>query len=175
MNIRPGRVVLLATTHDTKDNPGAVRSVAHLRYGLYTAAQVRSAYETTREMLIAGNLDWPTLRGGAPKAFEKLLIKSELREFLAGLRTTKVDKSGGNENSRGWITTFAPDQGSSFEPWYNMAGSPSGVRCSAHDGYIHPDYPSRPPDTVQASGTPVNPYSLATRAPGGDCRPVTGT
>ena len=32
MNIRPGRVVLLATTHDTKDNPGAVRSVAHLRY-----------------------------------------------------------------------------------------------------------------------------------------------
>ena len=37
-------------------------------HGPYTAAQVRSAYETTREMLIAGNLDWPTLRGGAPKA-----------------------------------------------------------------------------------------------------------
>jgi hypothetical protein len=211
-------------------------------HGPYTAAQVRSAYETTRALLIAGNLDWPTLRGGAPKAFEKLLIKSELKEFLAGLHSTKVDKSGGNENSRAWITTFAPGstkfvttvvkvhgtmkasvvtesggpvlritvdylfvyavqspgdpagwmrvvqqqsgtvdfarwdaQGSSFEPWYNMAGSPSGVQCSAHDGYIHPDYPSGPPDTVQASGTPVNPYSLATRAPGGGCRPTTGT
>jgi len=53
--------------------------------GPYAAAQVRSAYETTRDLLIAGNLDWPTLRGGAPKAFEKLLIKSELKEFLAGL------------------------------------------------------------------------------------------
>ena len=77
-------------------------------HGPYTAAQVRSAYETTRQLLIAGNLDWPTLRGGAPKAFEKLLIKSELKQFLAGLHTTKVDKSGGNENTRGWITTFAP-------------------------------------------------------------------
>jgi hypothetical protein len=224
------------------DGAAGITIPAARAHGPYTAAQVRSAYETTREMLIAGNLNWPTLRGGAPKAFEKLLIKSELREFLAGLRTTKVDKSGGNENSRGWITTFAPgstkfvttmvkvhgtmkasvvtesggpvlritvdylfvyaveppgdpadwmrvvqqqsgtvdfarwdDQGSSFEPWYTMAGSPSGVRCSAHDGYIHPDYPSGPPDTVQASGTPVNPYSLATRAPGGGCRPVTGT
>ena len=35
-------------------------------HGPYTAAQVRSAYETTRELLIAGNLDWPTLRGARP-------------------------------------------------------------------------------------------------------------
>ena len=77
-------------------------------HGPYTAAQVRSAYETTRELLIAGNLDWPTLRGGTPKAFEKLLIKSELKAFLAGLHSTKVDKTGEEENTRGWITTFAP-------------------------------------------------------------------
>jgi hypothetical protein len=34
VNIRPGRVVLLANTHDTKDPDGAepVRSVAYLRY-----------------------------------------------------------------------------------------------------------------------------------------------
>jgi hypothetical protein len=81
-----------------------------------------------------------------------------------------VQQQSGTVNFARW-----DDQGSSFEPWYNMAGSPSGVRCSAHDGYIHPDYPSGPPDTVQASGKPVNPYSLATRAPGGGCRPVTGT
>jgi hypothetical protein len=83
-------------------------------HGPYTAAQVRSAYETTRELLIAGNLDWPTLRGGAPKAFEKLLIKSELKQFLAGLHSTKVDKNGEAENTRGWITTFAP--GSAVRP-----------------------------------------------------------
>jgi hypothetical protein len=77
-------------------------------HGPFSAARVRSAYETTSEMLIAGNLDWPTLRGGAPKAFEKLLIKSELKQFLAGLHSTRVDKNGEAENTRGWITTFAP-------------------------------------------------------------------
>ena len=30
------------------------------------------------------------------------------------------------------------DQGSSFEPWYNMAGSTSGVQCSAQTGTSTP-------------------------------------
>ena len=211
-------------------------------HGPYTAAQVRSAYETTREMLIAGNLDWPTLRGGAPKAFEKLLIKSELKQFLAGLHSTKLDKDGAAENTRGWITTFAPgsakfvttvikvhgtmktsvihesggpvlritvdylfvyvveppgdpadwmrivqqqtgtvdfarfdESGNSFEPWYSVSSSTAGAQCSTRDGYIHPDYPSGPPDTVQASGKPVNPYSLATPSAGAGCQNTTGT
>jgi hypothetical protein len=211
-------------------------------HGPYTAAQVRSAYETTRELLIAGNLDWPTLRGGTPKAFEKLLIKSELKAFLAGLHSTKVDKTGEEENTRGWITTFAPgsakfvttvvkvhgtmkasvihqsgtpvlritvdyifvyvveppgdpadwmrvvqqqtgtvdfarfdEEGGSFEPWYSVSGTTAGVQCATHDGYIHPDYPSGPPDTVQASGKPVNPYSLATPPAGAACQNTTGT
>src|SRR5690349_4244730 len=55
-----------------------IRIPAARARGPYAAAQVRSAYETTREMLIAGNLDWPTLRGGAPKAFEKLLMKASV-------------------------------------------------------------------------------------------------
>lgn len=210
--------------------------------GPYTAAQVRSAYETTRELLIAGNLDWPTLRGGAPKAFEKLLIKSQLKQFLAGLHSTKVDKNGEEENTRGWITTFAPgsakfvtavvkvhgrmkasvihqsgtpvlritvdyifvyaveppgdpadwmrvvqqqtgtvdfarfdEGGGSFEPWYSVSGTTAGGRCATHDGYIHPDYPSGPPDTVPASGKPVNPYSLATPPAGAACQNSTGT
>jgi hypothetical protein len=77
-------------------------------HGPYTAAQVRSAYETTRKLLIAANLDWPTLRGGSPAAFEQLLIKSERKEFLAGLHTTKLDKQGRVENTRAWLTSFAP-------------------------------------------------------------------
>jgi hypothetical protein len=211
-------------------------------HGQYTAAQVRSAYETTRELLIAGNLDWPTLRGGAPKAFEKLLTKKELKQFLAGLHSTKVDKNGEAENTRGWITAFAPgsakfvttvvkvhgwmkasvihqsgipvlritvdyifvyaveppgdpagwmrivqqqtgtvdfarfdEGGGSFEPWYSVSGTTAGVQCATRDGYIHPDYPSGPPDTVPASGKPVDPYSLATPPAGAACQNTTGT
>ena len=210
-------------------------------HGPYTAAQVRSAYETTRELLIAGNLDWPTLRGGTPKAFEKLLIKSELKAFLAGLHSTKVDKTGEEEIRAGgsprspraarnssprwsrcthdesqcyppvrdpvlritvdyifvyvveppgdpadWMRVvqqqtgtvdFArfDEEGGSFEPWYSVSGTTAGVQCATHDGYIHPDYPSGPPDTVQASGKPVNPYSLATPPAGAACQNTTGT
>ena len=67
------------------------------------------------------------------------------------------------------------ESGSSFEPWYDIAGSPAGAQCATRDGYIHPDYPSGPPDTVQASGTPVNPYSLATPSGEAGCQNTTGT
>jgi len=224
------------------DGAAGITIPAARAHGPYSAARVRSAYETTREMLIAGNLDWPTLRGGAPKAFEKLLIKSELKEFLAGLHSTKVDKNGEEENTRGWITTFAQgsakfvttvvkvhgtmkasvvhesgtpvlritvdyifvyvveppgdpagwmrvvqqqtgtvdfarfdEGGGSFEPWYSVSGTTAGVQCATRDGYIHPDYPSGPPDTVRASGKPVNPYSLATPSAGAACQNTTGT
>jgi hypothetical protein len=224
------------------DGAAGITIPAASTHGPYTAAQVRSAYETTREMLIAANLNWPTLRGGNPEAFEKLLIKPELKQFLAGLHTTKVNKSGTDENTRDWITSFAPggtkfvttvvkvhgtmkagavrESGSpvlritadylfvyvveppgdpagwmrvvqqasgtvefgswagaagSFEPWYSIGGSTSGVRCDTHDGYVHPDYPVGPPDTSQPTGKPVNPYSLATQAPGGGCQTTTGT
>jgi hypothetical protein len=153
-----------------------------------------------------------------------------------------VDKNGEAENTRGWITTFAPgsakfvttvvkvhgtmkasvihqsgtpvlritvdyifvyaveppgdpagwmrvvqqptgtvdfarfdEGGGSFEPWCSVSGTTAGVQCATHDGYIHPDYPSGPPDTVQASGKPVNPYSLATPSAGAACQNTTGT
>ncbi len=76
--------------------------------GPYTAAQVRSAYQATRKLLIAANLDWPTLRGGSPAAFERLLTTSERTRFLAGLHTTKLDRQGRVENTRAWVTSFAP-------------------------------------------------------------------
>ena len=55
------------------------------------------------------------------------------------------------------------------------SSSTAGAQCSTRDGYIHPDYPSGPPDTVQASGKPVNPYSLATPSAGAGCQNTTGT
>jgi hypothetical protein len=224
------------------DGAAGITIPAARAHGPYTAAQVLSAYQMTRKMLIAANLDWPTLRGGNPQAFEKLLIRPERKEFLAGLHTTKVDKSGTDENTREWITTFAPggtkfvttvvrvhgtmkasavrESGSpvlritvdylfvyvveppgdpadwmrvvqqasgtvefgswagaagSFEPWYSIGGATSGGHCDAHDGYVHPDYPVGPPDSSKPTGKPVNPYSLATQAPGGGCQATTGT
>jgi len=133
-----------------------------------------------------------------------VLNSLQLKQFLAGLHTTKVNKSETDENTRDWITSFAPggtksvttvvkvhgtmkagavrESGSpvlritadylfvyvveppgdpagwmrvvqqasgtvefgswagaagSFEPWYSIGGSTSGVRCDTHDGYLN--------------------------------------
>ncbi len=77
-------------------------------HGPYTAAQVRAAYEMTRKLLIAGNLDWPTLRGGNPAAFERLLTRQQRTDFVDGLHTTALYKDGGEKNTRTWVSSFAP-------------------------------------------------------------------
>ncbi len=74
----------------------------------YSAAQVRSAMETTRKLLIAGNLNWPTLRGGRPTAYADLLTGQQRATFLAGLRTKALNKDGTQKNTRTWVTSFAP-------------------------------------------------------------------
>lgn len=77
-------------------------------HGPFTAAQVRAAYETTRKILIAENLDPTTLRGGAPTAFADLLTKAERADFLNGLKTRAVAKDGTAQNTRAWVSSFAP-------------------------------------------------------------------
>jgi hypothetical protein len=213
-------------------------------HGPYPAAEVRSAYETTRQLLIAGNLNWPTLHGGPPTAFADLLTKQQREQFLAGLRSTALNKDGTEQNTRTWVTSFAPgstqfvttvvkvhgrmsaslakdsgsqvlrinfdylftyaveqsgnpsnwlrivvqdagyvdfaqwdDPGGPLEPWYDGGGSTAGGLCGVRDGYIHPDYPQGPPPSVQPSGKPVNPYSLATPSTGpvNSCQATTGT
>jgi hypothetical protein len=76
--------------------------------GDYTAAEVGAAYATTRQLLIAANLDWQTLRGGAPNAFAALLIPRERSEFVAGLDKIGFDKQGYALSTRAWVTAFAP-------------------------------------------------------------------
>ena len=70
------------------DGTAGIAIPAAKAHGRYTAAQVRSAYEKTSKLLAAGNLNWPTLRGGAPTAFADLLTKPERKDFLAGLHAT---------------------------------------------------------------------------------------
>jgi hypothetical protein len=76
--------------------------------GSFTAVQVKGAYETTRKLLIAANLDKQTLAGGAPTAFAGLLTKQQRDEFLAGLNKIGVNKGGYPLSTRKWVASFAP-------------------------------------------------------------------
>jgi hypothetical protein len=77
-------------------------------HGRFTAAQVQAAYQDTRKILIAGNLDWPTLRGGAPTAFADLLTSQQRGDFIKGLDKIGVDSHGFPLSTRTWVTSFAP-------------------------------------------------------------------
>lgn len=73
----------------------------------YRTDQVRAAYATTRQLLIAANLDWPTLQGGPPDAFSKLLNIRQQAQFLGGLdRAPAAD--GQSRATRSWVVSFAP-------------------------------------------------------------------
>jgi hypothetical protein len=99
-------------------------------HGPYTAAQVRLAYETTRKLLIAGNLDWPTLRGGAPSAFTALLPRSERQQFLSGLHLTALNKDGSEQNTRTWVSSFAPGSASFVTTVIKVHGTMSASTAS---------------------------------------------
>jgi hypothetical protein len=36
--------------------------------------------------------------------------------------------------------------------------SDAGARCDVNVGFVHPEFPSGPPDKVKPTGTPINPY-----------------
>jgi hypothetical protein len=193
----------------------------------FTASQVTAAYQITRKILVAANLDWPTLRGGAPTAFADLLSPQQRAYFISDL-----DKTGQRDGillgSRGLVMSFAPgttsfvtdvvkvhgsmsagttvflgrtalsvkvnylltyaveppghpadwmrivahkygyvyfaqwdDPGGPLEPWVYTETSSAGGQCGMTDGYIHPAYPNGARSSVQPSGQPVNPYSMA--------------
>jgi hypothetical protein len=77
-------------------------------HGRFTAAQVESAYQTTRKLLIAADLDRKTLLGGAPTAYANLLTPREKTEFLGALNSKGVDKNGDTKSTRRWVMSFAP-------------------------------------------------------------------
>lgn len=91
---RPGRIVL-----------PAARPV-----GGFTTAQVEYAYETTRKLLVAANLDKKTLLGGMPTAFADLLTSRQRATFLNGLNKLGVDKQGHKLSTRTWVMSFPPGQ-----------------------------------------------------------------
>ena len=76
--------------------------------GIYSAAQVAAAYRITKKMLIAANLNGPTLAGQAPNAFAKLLIPQQRSFFVDRLDNTGVTSKGVLRSTRYWVTSFAP-------------------------------------------------------------------
>jgi hypothetical protein len=76
--------------------------------GSFSAAQVKFAYEWTRKLLIAANLDKQTLDGGAPTAFANLLDTSDRKWFLHGLNLKGLDKEGRDLSTRAYVVSFAP-------------------------------------------------------------------
>jgi len=76
--------------------------------GNFTAAQVEAAYQTSRKLLIAGNLNKATLLGGPPTAFAGLLTSQQRADFLGRLNTKGVDKAGRPLSTRVEVTSFAP-------------------------------------------------------------------
>lgn len=76
--------------------------------GAFTAAQVSAAYTETRKLLIAADLDWPTLQGAAPDTFASLLIPQQRTLFSRGLDKIGLDKKGYALSTRQWVASFAP-------------------------------------------------------------------
>jgi hypothetical protein len=76
--------------------------------GAFSAAQVTAAYRTTKRLLVAAELNGPTLAGGAPDAFANLLIKEQRTQFVDGLDKIGRNAHGVQRSTRAWITSFAP-------------------------------------------------------------------
>lgn len=90
------------------DGAAGIVAPAAKPIGHFTGAQVAAAYQTSRNLLIAANLDRQTLLGGAPTAFAKLLTAKQRVIFLGGLNRPGVDKDGYPLSTRTWVASFAP-------------------------------------------------------------------
>jgi hypothetical protein len=69
---------------------------------------VKLAYEWTRKLLIAAELDKRTLDGGTPTAFANLLVNSDRKWFLGGLNAKGKGKNGTPLSTRAHVVSFAP-------------------------------------------------------------------
>ena len=90
------------------DGAAGIVAPAAKPVGTFTAAQVEAAYQTTRSLLIAGDLNEPTLLGGPPTAFADLLASKQRTQFLDGLNRMGVNRAGLPLSTRQWVTSFAP-------------------------------------------------------------------
>jgi hypothetical protein len=124
------------------DQAGIVPPGAHA-VGAFSAAQVRTAYGKTRQLLIAAGLNQATLRGGRPVVFAGLLTAQERKTFLTGLNKTGLDRHGFSRSTRGWVASFAPGEAALTGPVIKVRGHMRG-RPAVVSGrpvlQVHADY-----------------------------------
>jgi hypothetical protein len=121
--------------------------------GPYTKTQVKDAYQTTRELLVAADLDKQTLLGGAPTAFADLLTSPQKAWFLDGLRKKGVDKQGYALSTRTMVMSFAPGSAQLIGSVIKVNGTMHGKAVRDRDGSYEFDvdidyifvYPIQPP------------------------------
>ncbi|HEY6271276.1 MAG TPA: hypothetical protein VIX19_04685 [Terriglobales bacterium] len=86
---------------------GIVLPAAH-RVGSFTSAQVASAYQTMRKLLIAGELDASALQGASPEAFGSLLTPQQRSWFYHNLSAAGRTALDLRLSTRAWVTQFVP-------------------------------------------------------------------
>jgi hypothetical protein len=153
--------------------------------GGFSRAQVAAAYETTRQLLIAANLDGRTLLGGAPTAFAKLLAPAQRAVFLAGLNKTGVTSGGEPVSTRGWVASFAPDSTELVEDVIKVDGTMSARVAQVAQGSgsgvlaVDVDYlfsyavepPHDPSDWTRVTDHVYGSFDFAPSGPGGALEP----
>lgn len=102
--------------------------------GGYSKEQVKYAYQTTRQLLVAANLDKQTLLGGAPTAFASLLTSPQRSWFEKGLNKRGIDKTGAPLSTRPLVMSFAPGSA-------QLIGSVIKVNGSMHAKAVNKDGP----------------------------------
>jgi hypothetical protein len=115
---------------DWADGAAGIAVPAAKPVGDFTAAQVAAAYQTTRALLIAGDLNEQTLLGGRPTAFADLLAARQRAQFLGGLNRKGVGKNGFPLSTRIWVTSFAPASA-------ELIGNVIKVRGTMSAGSVH--------------------------------------
>jgi hypothetical protein len=91
------------------DGAAGITIPAAKAVGPYSASQVAAAYQATKKLLIAANMNPQTLAGGAPTAFADLLgTKQQRTQFLAGLSAKGLAKDQRQNSTRIMVVSFAP-------------------------------------------------------------------
>jgi len=151
--------------------------------GAYSAAQVAAAYRTTKRLLIAANLNPPTLRGGSTAAFADLLVAQQRASFVDSLGKTGFSPDGSQRSTRTWVTSFVPGSTQFVGSVIKVHGA-MRARIAANGGStvlrIHADYlfvypveqPGRPLTLTRIVVRYVVNYDFATYDdPGGPLEP----
>lgn len=141
--------------------------------GPFSAAQVASAYQTTKKLLIAANMNQQTLAGGAPTAFANLLgTKQQRTQFLDGLMAKGLAKDQRPNSTRIMVVSFAPGTtqlvGSVIKVHGTMSahavvdsGSPE-LDIDVNYVFVYPiEPPGRPPDWMRFFASDYDSYAFA--------------